>query len=44
MIAVLGFAGLALHPPDYAPHLIQDDVGQRETAPRTEGIDIFSNE
>jgi hypothetical protein len=44
MIAVLRPAGPALDSPDRSPHLIQNDVGQRETAPRTEGVDIFPNE
>jgi hypothetical protein len=29
---------------DRAGDLIQNDVGQREAAPGTEGIDIFSDE
>ena len=44
VVAVFGPAGLALHSADQPPHLIQDDMGQGKLTPRTEGIDIFSDQ
>jgi hypothetical protein len=44
VITVFDTAGFAFDLADPPRHLIQDDVGQGELAPRTERIDIFSNQ